>query len=159
MSCSNIINRLIHQQELADSVATEAVGIDDWAFKKGINYGTAIVDLNERRIIDLLPDREAVTVEKWLKPRPHIKVVTRDRYSRYAKGVTNGLPDAIQVADRWHLLKNMGDALKKLLERKRQEIRRNSKSLEPVITINDPAEIMKRSTTDQSRRQEQKETS
>jgi transposase len=69
--------------------------------------------------------------------------------------VTNGLPDAIQVADRWHLLKNMGDALKKLLERKRQEIRRNSKSLEPVIAINAPAEIMKRSTTHQSRRQEQ----
>lgn len=147
--------RLVHQQELQDPVATEAVGIDDWAFKKGINYGTAIVDLKRHRIIDLLPDREAGTVENWLKERPHIKIVTRDRYSRYAKGVTNGLPDAIQVADRWHLLKNMGDALKKLLERKRQEIKRNSTLSTPIIATNDPAAIMKRITTDQSRRQQQ----
>lgn len=113
--------------------------------------------MKQHRIIDLLPDREAITVENWLKSRPHVKIVTRDRFSRYAKGVTNGVPNAIQVADRWHLLKNMGDALQKLLERKRQEIKRNNKSLEPIVRINDPATIMKRITHDQSRRQQQME--
>jgi transposase len=62
-SCSTLI-RLIHQQKLDTPVASEALGIDDWAFKKGVNYGTAIVDLKQHRIIDLLPDREAATVEK-----------------------------------------------------------------------------------------------
>ena len=116
---SSTLIRLIHEQQIPAPVAPEALGIDDWAFKKGINYGTAIIDLNRRRIIDLLPDRETRTVENWLKARPHIEVITRDRFSRYAKAVSVALPKATQVADRWHLIKNMGDALKKLLERKR----------------------------------------
>lgn len=120
---SSILIRLIHEQDLAEAAPSEALGIDDWAFKKGINYGTAIVDLKRHKIIDLLADREAATVEQWLKARTNIQVVTRDRFSRYAKGVTAALPEATQVADRWHLIKNMGDALKKLLERKRQELK------------------------------------
>ncbi|MBE7172753.1 MAG: ISL3 family transposase [Williamsia sp.] len=99
-----------------------AVGIDDWAFTKGINYGTAIIDLDRHTVIDLLCDRESKTVENWFKNMPEVKVVSRDRFSPYAMGVTNGSPNAIQVADRWHLLKNMGDALQTLLERKRQGI-------------------------------------
>lgn len=140
---SSTLIRLIHKQELKEPVSSEALGIDDWAFKKVINYGTAIVDLKQRRIIDLLPDREASTVENWLKSRPHVKIVTRDRFARYAKGVTNGLPKTTQVADRWHLLKNMGDALQKMLERKRQEIKRNDGSLSPIISVNNPADIIK----------------
>lgn len=81
-----------------------------------------IVDLERRRIVDLLPDREAQTVEDYLKDKPHVTVVTRDRFSPYATAITNGLPATRQVADRWHLLKNMGDALQNLLERKRQKI-------------------------------------
>lgn len=119
---SSTLIRLIHAQQIVVPSTATAIGIDDWAFKKGINYGTAIVDLDEHRVIDLLADREAQTVENWLKNRPEVTIVTRDRFSRYALGVTNGSPDAIQVADRWHLLKNMGDALQKLLERKRQQI-------------------------------------
>ncbi|MBE7169534.1 MAG: ISL3 family transposase [Williamsia sp.] len=92
------------------------------AFRKDINYGTAIVDLNLHKVVDLLPDRETATVENWLKKHPEVKIITRDRFSRYALAVSNALPDAIQVADRWHLLKNMGDAVQKLLERKRQQI-------------------------------------
>lgn len=122
ITSSSTLIRLIHGQDVPAPAIAHAVGIDDWAFKKGINYGTAIVDLEQHRIVDLLPDREALTIENWFKARPEVAVVTRDRFSRYAAGVTNGAPDAIQVADRWHLLKNMGDALHKLLERKRQQI-------------------------------------
>lgn len=121
ISSSSLI-RLIHAQDVPVSLTVNAVGIDDWAFKKGINYGTVIVDLEQHKVIDLLKDREAVTVENWFKERQGVTVVTRDRFSRYATGVTNGVPDAVQVADRWHLLKNMGDALQKLLERERQQI-------------------------------------
>lgn len=124
---SSTLIRLIYDQELKDPVPSEALGIDDWAYKKGINYGTAIVDLKRHKIIDLLPDREALSVQQWLKTRPGIKVITRDRFSRYAKAVTEALPKATQVADRWHLIKNMGDALQKLLERKRQEMRVNAR--------------------------------
>jgi len=150
---SSTLIRLIHQQEPDAPITQEAIGIDDWAFRKGISYGTVIIDLNQRKIIDLLPNREAKTVENWLKSMPHVKVVTRDRYSRYAKGVTNGAPNAIQVADRWHLLKNMGDALQKLLERKLQELRRNCKSLEPIITNNESGYAIKNDTDYSSRRQ------
>ncbi|MBE7171580.1 MAG: ISL3 family transposase [Williamsia sp.] len=92
------------------------------AFRKGVNYGTAIVDLHLHKVVDMLPDREAATLASWLKDHPEIKIVTRDRFSRYALAVSKSLPDATQVADRWHLLKNMGEAVKKLLERKRQHI-------------------------------------
>ncbi|MEI6950363.1 ISL3 family transposase [Paraflavisolibacter sp. H34] len=120
-SSSSLI-RLIHSQALPEQATSHALGIDDWAFRKGVNYGTVVVDLEQHRIVDLLPDREAQTVENWFKPRQEVSVVSRDRFSRYASGVSNALPQAAQVADRWHLLKNMGDALKTLLERKRQEI-------------------------------------
>ena len=95
-----------------------------FAFSKGINYGTAIVDLEQHRIVDLLPDREAQTVENWFKARPEVTIVTRDRFSRYAAGVTNALPEATQMAYRWDLLKNIGDALQKLLERKLENLRK-----------------------------------
>jgi transposase len=114
----------IHQKEIQVSRNSTHIGIDDWAYKKGHTYGTAIIDLEDRRVIDLLPDRATNTVETWLRKRCGIKVVTRDRYTNYAKGVTNGAPNACQVADRWHLLKNMGDAIRKFLERKRQQLRR-----------------------------------
>lgn len=120
---SSTFIRLIHKQKMPQDFEADTVGIDDWAYNKGRNYGTAIIDLNSRKIIDLLPDRESKTVEDWFKQRPYIKTVTRDRFARYAKGVSNGAPQADQIADRWHLIKNMGDALNKLLERTRQNMK------------------------------------
>jgi transposase len=93
------------------------VGIDDWAFRKGQRYGTLVVDLERGRVIDLLPDREAATVEKWLRQHPGVEVVSRDRAPAYAQGATAGAPQALQVADRWHLLKNLREALERLLGR------------------------------------------
>lgn len=84
------------------------MGIDDWAFRKGTNYGTILVDLEKRKAIDLLPDREMETVKEWLEAHPGIGVISRDRANCYAQAATLGAPNAIQVADRWHLLKNLG---------------------------------------------------
>lgn len=97
--------------------APKQIGIDDWALRKGRVYGTIIVDLEQRRPIDLLPDRTAETVAEWLRAHPSVEVVARDRRTEYARGITNGAPQAVQVADRWHLLANLHDALELLLRR------------------------------------------
>lgn len=73
--------------------------------------------------MDLLKDREPRSVECWLKGHPEIRVVTRDRYTAYAKGIGAGAPQAAQVVDRWHLLKNLGDALQRVLERNQQQLK------------------------------------
>lgn len=95
------------------------LGIDDWAKKKGHSYGTILVDLERRRVVDLLPDRTAETLAGWLKAHPKIEVVSRDRYQPYIDSIRAGVPKALQVADRWHLLKNLTDAVERVLERER----------------------------------------
>lgn len=100
--------------------ATESplqIGLDDWALRKGRVYGTIIVDLAQRQPIDLLPDRTVETVAEWLRAHPSVEVVARDRRSEYARGITTGAPQAVQVADRWHLLANLRDAAELLLRR------------------------------------------
>jgi transposase len=86
------------------------VGIDDWAWKRGHRYGTIVCDLERRRIIDVLPDREAATVEAWLSARPGIRLVSRDRGGGYGQAASRALPTATQVADRWHLMENASSA-------------------------------------------------
>jgi transposase len=92
-----------------------AVGIDDWAFRKGHRYGTILVDLERHEAIDLLPDRNADTVAEWLAAHTGIQVISRDRGRVYADGARRGAPTAVQVADRFHLVKNLGEALEKFL--------------------------------------------
>jgi transposase len=97
----------------------KVLGVDDWAIKKGHSYGTILVDLERRRVVDLLPDRTAEALAEWLKAHPNIEMVSRDRYQPYIDGIRAGAPKAVQVADRWHLLKNLTGAVECLLERER----------------------------------------
>lgn len=109
--------RLISEIPVPKISTPYALGVDDWAYKKGHRYGTVLVNLESRKIIDILYDREAITLEKWLKEHAGINVISRDRYGKYIRGASNGAPDAIQVTDRWHLLKNLGEATTKVMLR------------------------------------------
>ena len=96
--------------------APRVLGIDDWAWRKGHRYGTILCDLETQKVIDLLPDRESETVAGWLRQHPGAEIVSRDRGGMYAEATRKAAPGAIQVADRWHLLRNMSEALKNALE-------------------------------------------
>lgn len=99
------------------------LGVDDFAFKRGRNYGTILIDLDQHKPIDLLPDREGKTLEDWLRAHPGVELVTRDRSSIYANAVTSACPDVTQVVDRWHLLKNLSEAIERFLDSQRPAIR------------------------------------
>lgn len=115
--------RLLHQIEAPLTSQPRVIGIDDWAFRKGRHYGTIIVDHESGRPIDLLPERDSKTVREWLEQHPTIEVVTRDRSGEYRDAITEALPEAVQIADRWHLLKNLGKAVQRYISRRRKTIR------------------------------------
>lgn len=92
------------------------LGIDDWAWRKGHRYGTILCDLEKRKVIDLLPDRDSETVVRWLRQHPGTEIVSRDRGGIYAEATRKAAPGAVQVADRWHLLRNLSEALKNALD-------------------------------------------
>jgi len=99
------------------------VGIDDWAFRRGRRYGTMIVDLERHEVIDLLEDREAASARAWLERHPQIRIIARDRGGAYAEAATKGAPQAMQVADRWHLMHNLANALEEFLLQKKKVLR------------------------------------
>jgi transposase len=87
------------------------LGIDDWAWRKRHRYGTILCDLELGKVIDLLPERSEKSTEEWMRRHPGTEIVSRDRASLYAEAATRAAPQAIQVADRWHLLHNLSEAL------------------------------------------------
>ncbi|MBV9689468.1 MAG: transposase [Ktedonobacteraceae bacterium] len=93
------------------------LGIDDFSFRRGRTFGTILVDLQSRQVIDLLPDRSVETVSAWMKAHQEIRLVSRDRAGDYASAAARSAPQARQCADRFHLLKNLGEALQAVLAR------------------------------------------
>jgi transposase len=109
--------RLVRQAPEPEVKTPRVLGVDDWAKRKGQSYGTILVDLERQQPIDLLPERSATVLIEWLQQHPGVEIISRDRGSDYSKGATIGAPQAIQVADRWHLLKNLRETLERFFER------------------------------------------
>jgi transposase len=89
------------------------IGVDDWAWRKGQSYGTILVDLERHAVVDLLPERSAKSFAAWLSRHPEVTTISRDRHGLYADGARRGAPQAIQVADRFHLIQNLLEWRKK----------------------------------------------
>ena len=116
---------LRHLMQLPTPVAraVRVLGVDDFAWKKRFTYGTILVDLARRKIIDVLADRESATVEAWLQEHPEVELVIRDRGKDFTKAATRGAPQARQVVDRFHVVKNLSEVLQEILGHCRAEIR------------------------------------
>ncbi len=123
--------RVLHCLPSPNYFSPRVLGIDDWAWRKGVRYGTILCDLERGHVIDLLPDSEAETVVNWLKLHPGIEIVTRDRSSSYGDAISRGAPQAQHVADRWHLLKNLRDTVEQILSGHRQALA--LKDLPPAV--------------------------
>ena len=121
---ADTVLRLVRRLPLPEPEPARVVAVDDWALRKGRTYGTIVVDLERRRVLDLLPDRTAETLADWLRARPGIEIVARDRSTEYARAIALGAPEATQVPDRWHLLANMRQVLERWLAGAQARLRR-----------------------------------
>jgi len=110
VSCSTL-TRIAHSQPLPEIKQPKVLGVDDWAYRKGISYGTILIDMETSKPIDMLPSREGKYLKNWLIKYNDVQIVTRDRSSSYSCAIDEACPDAVQVADRFHLLRNLSDAL------------------------------------------------
>jgi transposase len=115
--------RLVRAAPLPQRGLVRALGVDDWAQRKGQRYGTILVDLEAHQVVDLLPDRTAATFATWLRDHPEPAIISRDRGGEYADGARQGAPHALQVADRFHLVMNAIDAFERFLIRKHAVLR------------------------------------
>ncbi len=118
----NTMLRLIRSTPSKTHPTPRVLGVDDWAKRKGQSYATVLIDLERGCVIELLPDRRAQTLADWLQAHPGVEIICRDRAEAYASGASSGAPEAVQVADRFHLLRNLADTLQQVFEEHRSQL-------------------------------------
>ncbi len=132
---------LLRYMKQASDTRVEPVrvlGIDDWCWRRRLRYGTILVDLERHKVVDLLPDREVESVVDWLEAHPDIEVIVRDRGDTYSEAASKGAPQAVQVADRWHILKNLVDYLERFLLHHTRLLKEAAPLLEGIQRVEQP---------------------
>ena len=116
VSGDTLLNMVKAAGESYRSEVGKKIGVDDWAYRRGQEYGTIICDLETHDVIEVLKGRDSETFEKWLRGYPDIEIVSRDRASEYTSAVKKVLPEAVQIADRFHITKNLLEALNETMK-------------------------------------------
>lgn len=149
--------RLIRRRPTTEHPTPHVLGVDDWAIRKGHQYGTLLVDLETHEPVDVLPDRTTESLRTWLETHPGVAIISRDRAGNYAEGARLGAPHALQVADRWHILKNLGEALTKILDNHRRQLQQlpalplPATPLTPSLTLDEIEQETKLTPSQQAR--------
>jgi transposase len=115
--------RLVRQTPDTMVETPRVLGVDDWAQRKGQSYGTILVDLEKHEVVDLLPERSAESLSQWLQEHPGVEIISRDRGTEYIEGATAGAGNAKQIADRFHLFRNITDVVRKMLKKRAKKLR------------------------------------
>ncbi|MBI0376338.1 ISL3 family transposase [Streptomyces albiflaviniger] len=122
--------------------APRVLGVDEFAFRKGCTYGTVLVDVEADRVVDVLPDRTSETFAAWLAEHPGAEIICRDRATAYTKAVKESAPDALEVADRWHLLQNLSAAVEKTCHQHRNCLRKHNEEEETETDVPEPPPML-----------------
>ena len=141
-SCGSTLLNHLQSLPLPPFDVPEVLGVDDFAFRKGHHYGTILVNLETHQPIALLADRKAETLAEWLQAHPGVEVLSRDRSKTYKRAMSEGAPEAIQVADRFHLVKNLSETLEQAFRSYRSELQAAEQSQHQRILTAAPEEIV-----------------
>jgi transposase len=129
------ILRMLRQTPLPVVQTPKMLGVDDWAYRRGKKYGTILINVEDGTPVDLLPDRQATTLETWLKDHPGVQLISRDRAGAFALGARKGAPEALQSADRFPVLRNLAEMVEKVLAKHRQALKTIHLVTKPVTSV------------------------